>query len=249
MGIRIHRYLGFGVDDVQVTKPRNYGCPNIKDPRFARKQWSALSEKAYEMSPEDCIKWLKENEQGLMDFYQQVTGDGVEFGVEFKLKLMISCTRDQPGLTFKHLVHDREFGDPNVLMFIPFTCENWQRYDDDLDYYFETVLHKQRAHHHFIEGTVYPWHSWVVDGEVPQEVKDILLRLNPKTEIWSEITDRELHSLEIYLDKDILSELKTRLRPFLPLEACATVWFWRSLFRDPVEFAKQLRPMIYTYWS
>jgi len=59
MGIRIHKVLGYGVDNIQHGKK---GW-DMQDPRIDTKKFRDLHSKAYEMGGPEILKWLKNEKE------------------------------------------------------------------------------------------------------------------------------------------------------------------------------------------
>lgn len=147
MGIRVHKAIGYGIDDLR-TKPGKdeYHHAVADDPRYDGQAGRAVGERAYDMDASAFKKWCAANEariQALSDAESPVPD-------RMAVKLVIMglgdlIERKQHWNLGQSFVHQDEFGLPNVLLVIdPPSYHSWCRYDETLDWTEETDQHGSR---------------------------------------------------------------------------------------------------------
>lgn len=224
MGIRIHKILGFGLDDV-VTD----GDDNIIDPRlnFENEPWYKS------IDVHDFYEWWVQNEENEHDkFYAELYRKELEAG---EIPFLNGCTR--------FCFHEYEGGMSNVLIFIaPYVSHEWYRYDDVIDYYeadgMEPTL--KELHH-----PIFPWESyWDVSTIPPTKLKydahsdfvSFFNTENPRVKKLMAARLKEEHGIDNW-----------NVFPMIPPEVVALVKYLK-VFKEEKNIYL-MKPMIYTYWS
>lgn len=235
MGIRIHKFLGWGLTDVQP-----------KDERINWNSWLLSYEGAPE--PEEYLAWLEPRR------------DGVRFTLDYAhLKHLPppdgkwNRERDLTACA----VHRDEYGLPEVLALRPLAHPDWSRFDDAIDWMEETYpwsdeTSQQNRVKVYDHG---PWpHNAAYmdkrDGRaLPGAVLPWWRLLNTKVAPGTRQMDEAFGALDIFAREMGFSgheEAKANVVAEVPQE-----------IRDLAEFGqlfthagvwRQLRPLLYIYW-
>lgn len=222
MGIRVHKVLGYGLLDALLSYEKGW-----QDPRVNKE---ALEE-IYERKPEDFVEFLKAKK--------------LEEPDNFELSLSISMLKNESKLHHRawepsDSVHSDPHNTSNVLVFTPPGYQDWRRYDDIIDYaeicYFGTEGSVNSIKP--FDVPIYPFLSWMDKNTGERLVREeddnafIVARLRGDTKY--ELTSPELLAL------------KERMAPMVPW--CVRHFIEFSKILD-MEAVKDLRPVIFTYWS
>lgn len=229
MGIRVHKFLGYGLADVQTKDMR------ITDERINPQSWLLT----YDGTPsvEDYHAWLSQHQR------------------EFPSMDLWYC-RDEKRDRRRELNHcaiwSPEYGMPEVLVLQPLGCPDWSRFDNSIDYIEETWLRPERQGNHvdLVGGGIYPWIGTYMDDRTGEAVDDKIMwwvRLCNSDEPDDEGRAEALDVLAQAAGLSGHEEAVAHVWPMVPDEV-----------RDLAEFAelftsdgtwRQLRPMLYTYWA
>lgn len=142
MGIRIRRYLGYGITDFKGDS----------DPRFKK----PLSE---------ILEWHRE-EATLEEFEKYAES------VDKKDYFFGLAKTDERYDNFSQMLeYDEEFGLSNVLLLMPLNHKDWCRVDDAIDYYEDSLRGDDTGvpYVKMIDRPLYPWSSFV-DKETGQNI-------------------------------------------------------------------------------
>ena len=259
MGIRIHKDLGYGVDNIQHGKK---GW-DMQDPRIDAKKFHDLHSKAYEMGGPEILKWLKNEKEALIKFHKKHHPAKVEEKPEFydmDFKFLVHGLEDHAkekkiSDLGSSIVWDGEYGLPNVLLFVPPTCPDWHRYDDMIDYHEETDKNEQANWCRILERSsgIFPWSGRMIrfrdpkPGVVPPSKKDDLLTMDASA--YSQLVGWWDKKQKPLVQGEALRHFLEDYRPVLPIDVTAVLWFMRDAFKDVDSFVNELRPMIYVYWG
>lgn len=237
MGIRVHKVIGYGLDDV-------VGDSFSEDPRFDPEGFFALDgfEEQEEKFP------MKEFAVRL----DLTIANSTEW--TFHLKLLNNNIRDGEFNDFYNvLVYDPEYGLPNVCVFIPPTANrNNRRRDDTLDWYEETINHHQQNHYLLLNRPIYPDVLWVDLRQSPPKPADRLvdrLRSQFDSPDWIkmgfslETEDNMARNVGFESKQDLMDNVV----PMVPEDLVEVLKFLK-VFKDPATIYR-LKPMIYTYWG
>lgn len=232
MGIRVHKFLGYGLTDV---KP--------KDERINWDSWLLNYEGAPE--PEEYLAWLESRQ------------DDRRFSLDYAhLKhLAPSDGKWDPRRSLDECcVWRDEFGLPEVLALRPFAHPDWCRFDDTIDYMEETYPWSdewsQQNRVKVYEHGPWPYIARYMDkrdGRVlPQDIM-VWWRLvndNPRD------AEGRAKALEIFAATCGFAsheEAAENVRPEVPEEIRDLAEF-AALFTSETAWL-QLRPLLYTYWA
>lgn len=243
MGIRIHKMIGYGLDDVKYD---NEKCEMI-DPRFSKTGYFGM----------DCYK-QEDNftDEGFDEYVSRAIAEDTS-----DLKLLQrgrSTTKKKKGhYSYEDsisdcVVYDPEFGLDNVVLFTPpgFN-KNWKRYDDIIDYY-------EPSHHEadggigsgitLLKRTIWPFESYVDCRTMPPT------RLNSLQ--WSLFVDSNQDNkyaegcAEAFvktMNFESVEEMRKMIRPIVP-EELVVLLKYLNVFENE-EDIHQLKPMLYWYWG
>lgn len=241
MGIRINKFLGYGLTDVQVVDYQ------IADPRFSSKSWVFTGED--EPSLNDYFDWL-----------QHERGDVRDIG-HITLDTMAARHRDKwdNELRRRWIRHafawTPEYGLSNVFAMQPVSETRWSRHDDTIDYTEETWLRppeeQQMARVQVIPGCLYP-HMGYMDKRTGDRFSD------EKIYPWVRFNNRDRKedkpddsAVEEALAQIAGLESHTQalevVRPVVPQEIRDLAEF-SGIFTDPLTW-RELQPMLYVYWG
>ncbi|MFB7858892.1 hypothetical protein [Rhodococcus qingshengii] len=219
MGIRISKVMGYGLSDV-VTDDSG----NIADPRINTNS-PLLSGKAS------------------LSAYQSFLDNRIDMLAAAQEKMFL---QDLPeNIMGRALTWDSEHGIPDVLVLTPIAdLAKWNRYDDPLDYEEYWSSHTDMdPYFRVLRQGIYPYTMYMdrITGE----------RTHNSYCSWRAISKSENEKLRILwahsLGYSSVDEVNDRVVPEVPDEIRNLAEFG-ELFTDD-DVWKQLRPMIYTYFS
>jgi hypothetical protein len=230
MGIRVHKFLGYGLTDV---KP--------KDERINWESWLLTYEDAPE--PEAYLAWLEARQ------------DERRFSLDYAhLKhLPPSDGKWHPARSLEDCAVWRdEYGLPEVLALRPFGLPDWCRFDDTIDYMEETYPWTDQSQQNRVkiyEHGPFPFNGAYMDkrdGRVlPPEIMTWWRLVNDAKD--GEEKAKALDLFAVTCGFTSSEEAAENVRPEVPDE-----------IRDLAEFGqlfthagiwRQLRPLLYTYWA
>lgn len=235
MGIRIHKFLGYGLTDVE-----NDGYWPT-DPRINAK---VLSDLMWDQSSKEYIEWLD----------QKYTDADIVRG-EWNLDRFI--VRDYGEEKLKDFsfsdcfAYQGEYGMPNVLVLKPLSMNDWSRFDDAIDYMAETHLYSSltdpqanRIDSFGLHG-LYPWSSIYMDARTGDRLQDGILWVRL---FWDPPPpDGAKLAVAKHLGFENVEEAEANITPVVPVEVRDVAEFAGLFTSDDVWL--QLKPMLYTYWA
>lgn len=223
MGIRIHKFLGYGLDDVKCSK--GY----ISDERFNLVDGYFSKDKdveSFEMS--DFIKYIV----GEADKEKKAEGFTM-------LTFDIQQLKTQKWDFYDVIRHESEFGMKKVVVFRPF-LKDWLRYDDIIDY-MEAKDCKNRLK--VLDRPIFPYESWI-DKNTGHPY--IMIK-GKKTMCHDIIRDLNFGFYRDDLGFKNEKEARENIVPLVP-EIIRKYCEYLKVFKDK-STCLTLKPMIYTYWS
>lgn len=246
MGIRVHKIIGYGFDDVQT---KDY---DIVDPRFKSSinDHEAIYEKC-EAFPE----WIMENvDQAayiLHAIYKMPIAD-----IKFDLSLMAQLMRARikEGRKYKThtlFTHQSEFGIPEVMMFVPIDSPGWYRYDDIIDWMEETKAHNQenRIINLFEETNscgIYPYTMMMLNPFRENLTQSKRNRMEPST--YNMATGRWDEGMPPQAkNEEILKHFREDWIPQIPGAIMAFIAYL-DILENP-QTLYELKPLLYVYWG
>lgn len=240
MGIRIHKKIGYGLDDVQ------YQDIKIVDQRFN------LEDGYFAFDCEDQEE-IFSGSKFFEHLEKRVENEQKEKNIS--MLLFDFCYLKDLNLKefdfFDYITYDSEFGLKNVILFQTFS-EDWTRYDNIIDYVEETE-NRQKNNYKILKRPIYPYENWInlktgldyleVDGKRLRLV-ELLRAVN----YFEEFVDIEVD--EEYLKTfgfDSIEDVKNNIKPAVP-EIIKEYCKWLKIFKDE-KIVDTLKPMVYNYWS
>lgn len=242
MGIRVHKVLGYGLNDVKYDRENWKLTDERLNPKARLMDYFHPSD--YEDGEDDYGKYTAET---YLDWLDENASDGYhmdkflksDHGPELKGRKydLHDCVHFQP-----------EFGENNVLVIRPLSMHEWSRYDDAIDYVQSAYLSDEVCANsvELIDEALYPWSGCYMD-------KRTGVRLNNEVMWWIRAKNGGLKSDEGMDDlarvvgfKDHAEALEN-VRPVIP-EPVVDLCRYLKIFKDEKHIL-ELRPMLYTYWS
>jgi len=231
MGIRIRRKLGYGLTDVQYDKE----AWKFSDPRINASSF-LLDYETDKPDMADYREWLETNAE-----------DTFVEGWYFSDLDEEKCRRCRPEDRLDELVtHDPEFGEPGVLLIRPLGYRDWQRYDDSIDYYDANMGVGAEPCVKLIDGGLYPFMGGYVDVRSGEKLGDkIMWWVRAKN--GGNVDPTKLDILAQTCGFRDHAEALEFVHPEVPAPIANLCRFGQLFTSD--EVIRQLRPMLYTYWS
>lgn len=230
MGIRLHKFLGYGLVDVIED-----------DPRLNKKSWVFT----YEEDPT-----LKEYFQWLDTLPYHVTLDTLSRNMLEEMELKHRRPRDA-------FAWQPEFGLPNVLAIQPVSEAKWSRYDDTIDYTEEVWLrgHDCEPRVEVVAGGLWP-HLGYMDKRTGEVLKDgsiipwVRFRNRKAGEYAAEDAERIAHVEDELARMAGLADNQDAVENVIPLvpREIRDIIDFSGVFNDQ-DVWTQLRPLLYTYWA
>ena len=232
MGIRIHKVLGYGLNNLKN-----------KDPRIQPDFFDRWGEHGYDGT--DFIKWLKANKKPAKVMLSTV------LGVEpFRVGSgMWACSDIE--LNTGSLIHcDQEYGMSKVMVLSSIETKDWYRYDNIIDYIESSPqakcidLFKTRK-----QTGIYPYEGMTLIPGRRNIAKELgLCKTNSMSGgTYNQLVGNWSKKLPPINDSGLLTHLKNDWVPQIP-EAILLFTLYARIFREPL-MAYQLRPLLYTWWG
>lgn len=240
MGIRIKKLIGYGLSDVKTEKMK---CIDDRiNPKNMFFEWDfGEGEVATNQEYIKHVKKLNHERSEAKDYLSQNLD--IAWGASENEKFNIWDAYDW----------NPEFGLPNILLLRPITNYSWYRYDDDIDYVEETYLTNegQVCRYEILQHGIYPYLGYM-DKDSGERLEDYRVRWV----IWNETKSSPPHdenllkiktAASIALGYESYKEALEQVVPIVPQEIKDLAEFTNLFTND--EVWKQLRPMLYIYWS
>jgi hypothetical protein len=237
MGIRCRKVLGYGLTDVQHSEDRY----TITDGRINVERLGNLL--AGDPTVDGYAAFLQANK------------DRDERGSWGLLDAWTVRDNDHRRRLDECVIWNGEFGLPNVLVVQPLAMHDWDRYDDPIDYVEETWVQGRGITGDFrhVEPiglhTLYPFEAFM-DADTGEKLGD-------KVYYWVRaVNDNRVQDLSVE-ERDTLAqhfagfethdEALRRVVPVVPTEVRAITEYLGVFTSGDVW--RQLRPVLYVYWS
>lgn len=257
MSIRIHKALGWGLNDVEAE-----GC-HIKDSRFH----PDILDDEYEwwenedQRNRDFMNWIadKGNQVKAAELICRANGEDIKDEEEtfrvmnLDFDLLNAATFWSEGEKNKvefesGVIYQGEFGLSNVCLFKPIIdpFHKFFRWDDYIDYYEAGSDSSNKVQLLTNRCGIYPYVGMLrIPGTKPSHKKfgrymDPAM-YNRLTGVWDESQDSLVHGEFL---EDLLNNYRPRIHPMIMIYTQ-----FIGIFADWEKTIQQLRPMIYTYWS
>jgi len=273
MGIRVVKCIGYGLTDLAFEKKEYH--QTMVDPRINWKKLQKRQEKMYEMGAKSFLTWVKRNWSAILQLEAHEHKISLEKVKEFPqfcpYLLKEFFGRHKHWDLSNCLVHDSEFGLPNVMVLIPplhayFGECGWKRYDDTIDWVEETWSYGQS--YRVVEPNscgIWPYDQNMVRFKDPKpglwsddNVKQRLINCKVDTDgapikigsaDYNMLVGRWSPNMPPTVEGDLLEHLVNDWRPQLPTELLAVMWWMRDCFPDFGVIRDALRPVLYVYWG
>ena len=257
MGLRIHKVIGYGLSDFDPDH----------DERLNPSQLLSAEDATFTVG--ELLEWGQEHIETLRELYPYDISIIHEAPTKMSLKLGLDLLSDENKEIsgYDCIVFDREYGEPNVVLFIPVdNIEEWYRYDDIIDYTEETAdIHELANHVKTLTTGIYPYNHVMVRFRDPPEgtySNSYLSHIKSKHEEWADNKGLVRLPVSYYswyighyasdvdplVQGKLLEHLLNDWRPTVPVSIILMIHYL-ELSNDPVRLINNLRPMIYTYWS
>jgi len=228
MGIRIHKCIGYGLIDVKTKNNE------IVDDRFYE-FGAGINIDDNSWCKTDFIKYLKYN-------------SSCQLNIHLLSQLKHLELSDS-------LIYEPEYGIDNIFLIIPPGYNDWQRYDNIIDYVeFENV--RINNSYKILNQGIFPYNGF------HQNQYGEKLNSNCSCEWWryynsildGDIKQENISGINLILDQlskkmgfQNFHDCKNNIRPLVP-DIIKLFCEWCNIFVDPMTI-NQLRPIMYTYWS
>lgn len=247
MGLRIHRYLGYGIADYKGKNDPRF------TPKYAEMEWSYAH-----ATVNDLMAWAEKNAAKVIDACAMDNAWAMYSKYSDKDNVKSLLTLYQPEninvAISRCVTQGGEIGLKKVILFQPFNeVEEWSHYDDMLDYLESGKV--ARAKVNFLKESawsgIYPW-----TGSMYRFRGEPVSTYNDKDYVKGVLNVTHFSQLVGYWDKklkphgkpEVIEDLKNNWRCSIPAEIVA-VLLYLDIVKDVKSFINDLRPMIYTYWS
>lgn len=261
MGIRVHKAMGYGLENVLFN---GYECVDErinKDIFSNRELWAEKIDK-----PESFLQFIKDNKKKCMEIlskvnpiYDHLTEPTDDEGMFEKIYLgNLYYIIEQSKKPYSHLLicegheyndqykNEEEYLSPIVL--IPIECPEFFRYDDPIDYEEIEGVAKNKVNVLHNSPGIFPYNiRYHIPGS-PYFGKEgypnaiCASRYNQLIGIWDE------GKLPPILKGERLEYYKKYYRPSIHPSVILFA-YWIDIFVDFYKIIHELRPMIYTYWN
>jgi hypothetical protein len=236
MGIRVHKVIGYGLTDLKCKKYK------VVDPRIDPTGYLGDYENQEAFSRKGYLAFLKAK--------LLTASEDEKHEIEWELAWFKGgglAPHLKDWTPYETVKHQAEYGLPKVLVVCPpEMVKSWQHYDDTIDFYEETINHKQHNRFQMLPNGAYPYEGSYMDARTGERVKDgIELRriMTGMIKLSAEIKDKFSRQFGF----DDFKTAKKFLVPTVP-NSVRYVCEYLKLFKDPAT-VNSLRPMIYVYWS
>jgi hypothetical protein len=234
MGIRVNKFLGYGLTDL---------TPGYRsDPRINWDSPLLLCSDEKMPTAGDYFTWLEAR--------REAAGDKFSFSLDWAL-LRHDEERRGPDL-YDCAAYEHEYGLKEVLALRPVTKDDWARSDDDLDYMEETYPWSERSQQNRVqvyEHGPFPFNGSYMDKRDGRRLSDVVF---PWWQMQNGTRDREFREqaadlFAVQMGFTGHAEAAENVVPEVPEEIRDLAEFGRLFTHAGVW--RQLRPLIYVYWS
>lgn len=250
MGIRVHKVIGWGLDDLQ--------CENseIVDERIKTED---LWESQDDNNSRTFLKWLTDNKEKAIELLSDVNQESNPSAVS--LNLIIHQLKEQDKVVYG--LQWSEFS-PHIMLFMPPDERRWGRCDDCIDYYEETASHGQedRVQDLTKHCGIYPYIYMYRKASFPKDKNTLpddqiadQYELVKNTYRFSRRYSPSVYNQLVgrWSDADPMATgetLQLLLDHYRPAIADSVILYtyFADIFTDWRKTVEDLRPMIYTYW-
>lgn len=249
MGIRIHKVLGYGMDDIKNS---------IDDPRFNKDGY--LGDGIFEREDKFTDAGFDEHIKKILDSDSNVTFHELTTMSIERRKAREKNTNDtsynHKDSIHNHITHDDEYGLSNIIVFSPpYWAKNWNRYDDLIDYY--DPMHSEpdgspKNGYYLTNRPIYPFEGYNDCRSVPPTKLNHIEHSVFVSARSAGNDDRPYaqamidHAVE-KMNFDNHEQMIEMVNPMIPRELVELLKYLK-VFNDEADIYR-LKPMIYWYWG
>ncbi len=248
MGIRIHKVIGYGMNDIEDS---------VNDPRFNKAGYFGTEvyerEDAFTDDGYDAhIKKILDDGAGLHDLTIMAM-ERTKAQKENKAGDMVYDYKDSID---NCITYDDEYGMASVMVFTPpYWSKNWNRYDDIIDYYDPTHSEADGSPgqgYQLTNRPIYPFESYNDCRTTPpvrlnNEEQSVFIQArnarNDNRSYSQTMTDHAVEKMN-FVDEEQMLEM---VNPIIPRELVELLKYLK-VFNDEADIYR-LKPMIYWYWG
>jgi hypothetical protein len=232
MGVRIHKFLGYGIADLATEKEK------LVDPRINDESPIVCFEAP---STEDYTTWLADlepDERGDLDFWFLTDKEAQTNGRGKRRISLDDCVAYSP-----------EKGLAHVLALQPVSMKDWRRTDDPIDYIENHTLdsYSMEPKLDILTNGLYPWIGSYMDCRTGEKVNDKIMWWIRASQDDERRESADLDSLAEDAGFTSHNEALKYVAPFVPVDVRNLAKYLELFTNDNVWL--DLRPMLYTYWS
>lgn len=240
MGTRIYKRLGYGLTDVQCSGGQ------VADPRI---NTSSRLFASRENVTSDYLAYLTE----CVAREAASTGEPSDLWIDVSLEReFVSAALERKGELDSPVTWNAEAGWQEILLVQPVGYPEWTRFDDPIDHFEETELHKP-VEPRIVPAPrgIYPFEGLYADSRDGRRLDSTAKRLidrllnaeGDKKGDFRRAADHLARTMG-FADAD---EAQRFIAPLVPGDV-RRLCEWGELFTSP-DVWRELRPMLYVYWA
>lgn len=242
MGIRIHKFIGYGLNDLKFDDQERLIDDRINNDALGSTTYLDGSDKEY-------WEWLEAVNNDREEPWEK------NFLDAHYLKEKIE-KKSKTDWIFDCIAHNPEYGRASTIVIRPFSCKDWSRYDDVIDYMEETYLYEPSKKYSYMPRVdvfkhgIYPFNALYMDVRTGERLDSNIMpwiRARSANEDEAPYDSSTLDELAKIVGFDNHQEADENVAPVVPLEI-QDIANYLKLFTDD-KVLTQLRPMLYTYWG
>jgi len=231
MGIRVHKYIGYGLADLDATGEE------VRDGR---------------VNADYLLRGMYDDTRSAAAY--EVAVDAYNAGMEDPRARVHTFALDKTTPNWEpmdSICWRAEYGDPRVLLLAPPGYSDWRRYDDTIDWIEETYFADppQGNRVKILPHGIYPFSGLYMDSRTGERLTDVMdwVRFRSSVreggDVPTDLLDETAQAAG-YADD---AEAGEYVVPWVPTEITFLAKFLGVFTDDAV--ALQLRPMLYTWWG
>ena len=250
MGTRIHKIIGWGLNDIQIENL------DIVDFRINTDFFKSEDYWKKENDVEDFFQWIKDNREKCEQIIREVEPDRLTGKKERKRReysdigiTLAFWDREKEKKKYNRyaITHDAEYGMGEVLLFSPVDEPNFYRFDDIIDYYEANCQIENHIKILTSSCGIYPYLGVVHIPGSPNWGKEEYRYVYDPSE-YNQMVGAWSPTMKPLLEGETLEYFKKYYRPVIPSVIILHA-YWLNIFTDFKKTIQELRPMIYTYWG
>ena len=250
MGIRIHKTMGYGLNNIVTDKKGKVIDPRINIDFFQSEEyWEKYDD------IEGFINYLKENKEKCEKILNEIeppkfpergNDDIHRANINWILRFWEE-EKDKKRINSYPITYDSEFGDGQILLFSSIEEPEWRRHDDIIDYYEAKncdICIKDLTD----KCGIYPYLGVNHIPGSPKFGEEGYPNYLDPSKYNMKIGEWDKNTLPTIRDPKVLEYFKKYYRPVIPA-AIVLFAYWIGIFKYFNETIQEFRPMIYTYWG